>query len=185
MSEPNREELSRNLVFDILSSPRRRYLLYYLHQAGEPVSIQELSAQIAAWENDIPADELTSQQQKRVYVSLYQTHIPKLEEAGIAEYNQEDGTVRLTSRVEQMDDYLADTGRRQVPWELLYLALALISATLFLGVAFEVGPVADLSLIAVGIAVTVAFGLVALAHVIYAQWPSRGRSLARLEEDER
>lgn len=185
MSETNREELSRNLVFDILSSPRRRYLLYYLHQEGEPVSIQELSAQIAAWENDVPVEDLTSQQQKRVYVSLYQTHIPKLEEAGIAEYDQEEGTVRLTSRVEQMDEYLADTSRREVPWELIYLGLALVSATLFLGVAFGVGPLTAVSLVAVGIAVSVAFGLVALAHVVYTQWPSRGRSLARLEEDER
>lgn len=185
MSETNREELSRNLVFDILSSPRRRYLLYYLQQEGEPVSIQELSAQIAAWENDVPVDELTSQQQKRVYVSLYQTHIPKLEEAGIAEYDQEEGTVRLTNRVEQMDEYLADTGRPAVPWELLYLGLAIVAAGLFLGVAFEVGPLATVSLVAVGLAVSVAFGLVAVAHLVYSQWPSRGRSLAQLEEDER
>ena len=185
MSETNREELSRDLVFDILSSPRRRYMLYYLHRAGEPVSIQELSAQIAAWENDVPVDELTSQQQKRVYVSLYQTHIPKLEEAGIAEYDQEEGTVRLTNRVEQMDEYLADTGRRAIPWELIYLGLAVISAALFLGVAFGVGPLTTLSLVTVGIAVSVAFGLVALAHAVSAQWPSHGRSLSRLEEDER
>ncbi len=185
MSETNREELSRDLVFDILSSPRRRYMLYYLHRAGDPVSIQELSARIAAWENDVPVDELTSQQQKRVYVSLYQTHIPKLEEAGIAEYDQEEGTVRLTSRVEQMDEYLADSDERAIPWELIYLGLALVSTALFLGVAFEVGALATVSLIAVGIAVSVAFGLVALAHAVSAHRSSRGRSLARLEEDER
>lgn len=185
MSETNQEELSRDLVFDILSSPRRRYLLYYLNQQDEPVSIQELSARIAAWENDIPVDDLTSQQQKRVYVSLYQTHIPKLEDAGVAEYDQEEGTVRLTGQVGQIDQYLGGDARRDVPWQFVYLGLAAVSVLLFLGVAFSVAPLAGVSEVTVGIVVSIAFGLAALSHLLYTRWPGGGRSLEQLEDRER
>jgi len=79
------EELSQDLVFDILSNTRRRMVLYYLREYGAPASVQEIAERIAALENEIPPEELSRQQRKRVYVSLYQTHLPKLNEAGIIE----------------------------------------------------------------------------------------------------
>jgi len=65
--------LSQDVVFDILSSSRRRYVLYRLREAEGPVELTELAEQVAAWENDTETDQITEQERKRVYVSLYQT----------------------------------------------------------------------------------------------------------------
>ena len=91
MSSSNTEQLSRDEVYDILSNARRRFVIYFLRDRREPVELSELSDRVAAWENDVPVEELTDQQVKRVYVSLYQTHIPKLEDTGIVEYDSDSG----------------------------------------------------------------------------------------------
>ena len=43
-----------------------------------------------------------------MYVSLYQTHIPKLDSVGLVEYDQENGDVALTDRAHQIDAYLSE-----------------------------------------------------------------------------
>ena len=53
------EELSQDLVSDILSSPRRRCVLYCLRETGGPVPLNELSGEVAAWENNRPVEDLT------------------------------------------------------------------------------------------------------------------------------
>jgi hypothetical protein len=115
--------LSQDLVFDILSSPRRRYVLYYLRQSGEPVELTTLAEHVAAWENDTTVEELTEQERKRVYVSLYQTHVPKLDEANIVKYDQETGEVGLAAGARQVDEYLGQPSE-EFPWQQLYLVLA-------------------------------------------------------------
>lgn len=75
--------LSQDQVFEVLKSPRRRYALYYLRREGGIVELSDLTDQVAVWENDTTPSGLTSEQRKRVYISLYQTHLPKLDDAGI------------------------------------------------------------------------------------------------------
>jgi hypothetical protein len=70
-------------VYDILTNERRRWVLQYLENANSPVSLRELSKQRAAVENDCEPRELSSDQYKQVYVGLYQTHIPALEDADL------------------------------------------------------------------------------------------------------
>jgi len=93
MSDSDYHPLSKDTVFDLLSNSRRRFVLHYLERADGPVRLSTLAAEIAATENEVTVDELTSQQRKRTYVSLYQTHIPKLQDAGAVSYNAETGTV--------------------------------------------------------------------------------------------
>lgn len=125
------EVLSQDLVFDILSNTRRRMVLFYLREHSEPAAVQEIAERIAVLENDVPAAELSRQQQKRVYVSLYQTHLPKLASAGIIEYDDENGMVSLTSRAMNIDSYLTPTVEEQYPWQLHYLGLAIFGGLLF------------------------------------------------------
>ena len=94
---------SPDTVFEILSNRRRRLVLYYLREHGGMATMNELSENIAALENDVPVADLTSQQRKRVYVSLYQTHLTKLEETGMIEYDRDEGEVRLTDRADEVD----------------------------------------------------------------------------------
>jgi len=127
------EQLSRDQVFDILSSPRRRYVLYYLREYGGPVELTDLAEKLAAWENDTTVEELPPQARKRVYVSLYQTHVPKLQEAGLIEYDSDSGELWLAEANSVVDPYIGD-GETERPWYLYYLALALSSGVLLLTV---------------------------------------------------
>jgi DNA-binding transcriptional ArsR family regulator len=127
------EKLSRDRVFDILSSPRRRYVLYHLREHEGPVELTDLAEELAAWENDTTVDELSPQARKRVYVSLYQTHVPKLEEAGLIEYDSDSGELWLADEESVIDPYIGDDESER-PWYWYYLALTLSSGALLLGV---------------------------------------------------
>lgn len=163
----DQSQITQDTVFDILSSARRRYVLYYLRQADEPVDINELARQVAAWENDVSVDELTDQQRKRVYISLYQSHIPKLDSLGIVEHDKDSGAVSLTGDARVVDQYL-DGDDQEYPWQSLYLLLSAVSAGILALVWLDVGLFSSLSPAVVGILITAAFAVTAGAH--YLSW---------------
>lgn len=124
MSRNDHEPLSQDTVFDLLSNTRRRYLLKRLSEIEGGADLGDLATDVAAMENDVSAEEVTTQQRKRTYVSLYQTHVPKLVEAGVVDYDRDAGTVQLASGVEQIAAYF-DSGDGEVfPWHRLYLAVS-------------------------------------------------------------
>lgn len=124
MSSADPEPLTPDSVFELLSNHRRRMVLYCLRTSGGSIDMQDLAEQIASMENDVPAEELTSQQRKRVYVSLYQTHLPKMAEMGAVEYDKDGGVVQLTDRTDEIDKYLTTRDRSTYPWAFHYLLLA-------------------------------------------------------------
>ncbi len=97
-------ELSEDLIFDLLSAGRRRAVLRHLEHELDEVSFSELTEAVAV-EEGLPADG-TPDDYKKVYVSLYQTHVPKLEEAGVLEYDRDENTVALTEKAQPVLAYL-------------------------------------------------------------------------------
>lgn len=164
--------ISQDLVFELLSSPRRRYVLYYLRQEDEPVELTELAEYVAAWENETDPEDITSQQRKRVYVSLYQTHIPKLDEAGIIDYDQDSGMITLTDQATAIDDYLVSNGR-DAPWQQYYLGLAILGTAVLALAAFDVSVFAAVSETVVAAAIALAFVVSALAHFLLRRFGSQ------------
>ncbi len=141
-SETDRRTMSlpRDVVFQLLSNQRRRYALYYLRERESPVEIGELATQIAAWENAVPRDEVTSQQRKRVYNTLQQAHLPKLDEAGIVEYDFTHGDVFLTDEADNLTIYLELVPDNALPWSEYYFLLGCLSLALLTGAWFDAGP---------------------------------------------
>lgn len=89
-------DLSLDDVFDLLRNQRRRRVLEYLRSNTDgSATLDELAEHIAAMENDVPIEQLTSSQRKRVYIGLYQCHLPKLDEHSVVEYDQDRGTIVL------------------------------------------------------------------------------------------
>jgi hypothetical protein len=129
MSTPDTESLTPDDVFELLSNQRRRMVLYYLRQSGGSIGMKELAGQIAAMENEIPSGDLTSQQRKRVYVSLYQTHLPKMAEMNTIEYDKEEGIVSLTDQTDEIDSYLTTPEQSTYPWKFHYLVIAIGGGT--------------------------------------------------------
>lgn len=137
-------QLDQDVVFDILSSARRRYAISILNRRGEPMELTELAEEIAALEGDTTVEDLTKQQRKRVYVSLYQTHVPKMEEVGIVTYDQDDGTVALAEGVDAVDEFLTEPDATR-HWPNYYLALSLVAGAVLVVTIFDVGPFAAVS----------------------------------------
>lgn len=127
-------DLSQDVVFDILSNPRRRYVLYYLRTRDEPVRLTKLAEEVAAWENNTNRSDITEQERKRVYVSLYQTHVPRLAEAGLIDYDKDSGQIALAEEASDIDQYL-DSTEQSYPWQRIYVGLAMASAGLLAGTA--------------------------------------------------
>ena len=184
MSSSAASGVSPDVVFEILSNQRRRMVLYYLRQHEGTATVNELAKHIAAMENDVTVGDLTSQQQKRVYVSLYQTHLPKLEATSMIDYDDEEGEVSLTERANEMDSYLTPTADSTYPWQYHYLALALFSAGLLTLALLGVPVVADIPMSWLAIAITAAFVVSTVVH--YRQYRREQQQLpAELVERER
>lgn len=132
----NNEELSQDTVFDVLSSARRRETIAILREEDTPIELTTLAEIVAARENDTSVEELSSQDRKRVYVSLYQTHVPKLVDVGIVEHDTDSGEVWLTSTAGAIEPYLRDPNG-SLPWHRYYLVVAVVGGLLFLAISFD------------------------------------------------
>ncbi|MEF8776484.1 MAG: hypothetical protein V5A43_08285 [Haloarculaceae archaeon] len=142
-SEPEGErdqQLSPDAVFDILSNGRRRYALSYLLAAGEPVTVRNLSRDIAAWENGVEPAEVTPRQRKRVYTALHQTHLLRLDEFGVVEYDRNRGIVGPADGLTTLQPLLVpEAPARTVPRSIHAIGLG--------GIGLGVGTLLDLPLL--------------------------------------
>lgn len=80
-------------LWETLSNKRRRWVIGQLVTA-EDVDIGFLSTHRAAVENDCATSEITSDQRKRVYIGLYQCHLPTLDNAGVVDWDKRTQTVQ-------------------------------------------------------------------------------------------
>jgi hypothetical protein len=166
------DNLSYDECFDLLSNYRRRCTLHYLEQ-HEEATISDLSEQVAAWEYEQAPEEVSYDERKRVYTSLQQVHLPRMDEVGVVEFDSDQGTVETGPAAEELDIYLDVVTGRDVPWSVLYVALAGVSAAL-IGVATAGAPVLG-SIPPVGWAVFVVttFLFVSAAHTYLARTEMR------------
>lgn len=92
----------------MLAHQRRALLVQCLTEFHEPVSLPDLADEVAVREYDEELTALTGEQVKEIYLSLYHTHVPKLAEAGLIEYDQESDHVVSAPDVD-LDGVVADT----------------------------------------------------------------------------
>ena len=141
MSLPRQEKFEpfeRDEIYKLLSNHRRRHTIHYLKRHENSTTLSDLAEQIAAWEQEKPIDELTSDERKRVYTSLQQTHLPRLANAGMIRY--ENGVVELTDHATQLEVYLDIVPEGSIPWGIYYVGLSIISLAIVVGVWLELGP---------------------------------------------
>lgn len=127
------DPLSLDLVFEVLKNERRRRVLRYLKTNEETVSLSDIAEHIAAIENDKPEKALSSQERKRVYVGLYQCHLPKMDDTDVIDFDGNRGTVELGDNAEQLYPFLEVDDDPQRPWPKYYLGHTVLSLALFGG----------------------------------------------------
>lgn len=120
---------SKNTLFSVLSSHRRRYVLYACNQADGETTLSDVAEQVAAWEYDKPIAEVTSAERKRVYTSIQQHHLSKLTDAGLIAVNGD--RLSTTAKARNLDIYLEIVPEETIPWPVYYLGLTVIGGIIF------------------------------------------------------
>lgn len=165
--EDEPSDLSKGEIFEVLRNQRRRFVLHYLKQIEGSVELGDLAQQVAAWEYETTTDAVSSAQRKRVYTTLQQTHLPKMDEAGILTFDADEGVINSTDRTHDLVVYLEIVPDREFSWRELYLSLGAISCALVATLWLEIYPftlVSDLTWAGV-IAVTIT--ATAIAHIYH------------------
>lgn len=130
--------LEESDIHDVLRNDRRRELIAYLRRHDGRTTIQDLSEHIAELETD--EDPPPRNVRQSVYVSLHQTHLPKLEALGIVEYDTESKEVREREHAERVESYMRPDADGN-EWAELYVGLGALGAVLSVGVAVADGGV--------------------------------------------
>ncbi|MFC7097903.1 DUF7344 domain-containing protein [Halobaculum marinum] len=155
-------KIDRDAMYSLLSSRRRRNVLHALVANDGTSTVSDLARRLAAWETGKPPEAVTSKERKRTYTALRQTHLPKLAEYDVVEYDVNRGTVALTEVGEELQPYLwprRDIGEKYTRMALVaVLSGAVVTALSWLGVP----PFALLDGYLLTATVTAAFGLVTI-----------------------
>jgi len=165
-SNADTSELSRNDIFDLLSNRRRRFVVHALKRMEEPVELAELSRYVAAWEMEMEPEEIDYEDRRSVYVTLRRTHLPKMDEKNVLQFNKSEKTVQSTELLDNIEVHTEVLHGKEIPWSLYYLGLAGVCGLLLVAVVTE-APIFDaFKPIHVGGFTAIIFGLSAVAHRI-------------------
>lgn len=187
------EPLSEDVVFDVLRDERRRVVLEVLRDREGPVTVHTVSEAVASRESETPVQQLSPERVQQVWIALGHSHLPKLDEANIVDYDRDRNVVERRPQADQLDAYLGDTegageaeeetagetadeDRFRTPgsWTKYHVGAVFLGAALVGGHAAGVAGLSALSGTAVALLVLVAVSLVTLVQVA-------GESLHRLE----
>lgn len=151
-------------LIELFADPRRRLLLHYLLDRDEGVPLWELSRRIATAETPPPADGPDGNRILSVYVSLYRTHVPALEDAGVVEYDETERVVSLADRADESRSIWRAPCGPQCRRMVYYLTLALSLGTVLFARALQFVPIPEVGVSGATLGVTAALLWVAIAH---------------------
>lgn len=89
----------------LLQNQQRRYVLYYLLDKQWTCK-ESLVEQVAAWEYQKSISELSDEQLHRVEISLYHSHLPKLADHGLIEYDFRSGDITTLEQTDEIRSLL-------------------------------------------------------------------------------
>lgn len=177
------KELSDDKIFHLLQVKRRRDALRYLQNHNGSAEMRDVTEQVAAWENNTTVTELSSNERQRVYISLYQSHLPKLDKEGVINYDQSRGNVTLTPLAEQLKPYLdvavddtvettdnsATSNPESTLWLKAYQYLTVIGFTVFLGLWANIPSFTVVGLQSWAAVIVTLFGVLSAAQILLTQ----------------
>lgn len=82
------ESESIDAILHLLAHSRRRDLLTCLQQHDDPLPLADVADELAVGEHGTDLELIPAEEVKRIYMTLYHTHIPKLVSHGVVQYNQ-------------------------------------------------------------------------------------------------
>ena len=129
MAERGSTELEAVEIHDVLSNERRQMVLERLRESGGTMSARDLSEYIAERETGESPPPRNIRQS--AYVSLHQTHLPKLNKLGIVEYDESDKTVTLDETASrEVGIYMETVPKYDISWSEYYLGTSVLGLLL-------------------------------------------------------
>jgi hypothetical protein len=105
----------------LLGNDRRMFVVEFLQKSSGYADLRDVVEYIAEREG-----KTDRKHRKSIYVSLIQTHLPKMEREGVITYRA--GTVRLIKVPENVSVYLEIVRENDIRWSTFYILLSLSSA---------------------------------------------------------
>lgn len=165
-------------IHDVLRNERRTLVLEHLKQTQETVPLRELSEQLATLETgETPPPRNI---RESVYNSLHQTHLPKLDDMGIVEYESDRKLVGLADGSRQVTLYMETVPTDDVTWTTYHQTVGLI-AMVVIGLSSVDAPV--FAALSVTLWVILFSGLFVLS-ALYQRWTHEWISLGPLRSSE-
>lgn len=155
-------------LFDVLSNERRRFAVYAM-SGREEIDLGKLARTIAAWETEKPESQVSSAERKRVYTALQQSHLPRLAEAGLIEYDDRASVIHPQPSLEECEVYMEVVSGREIPWNEYYLGLSAVAVALLSAVWIGAFPFSMLSDFAWLASVVAALTVSAVGHTYTAR----------------
>ncbi|QDA30693.1 hypothetical protein FH039_02375 [Thermococcus indicus] len=103
----------------ILGNDRRMLMITFLQERDGHAELRDIVEYIAEKEGDTDR-----RHRKSVYVSLVQTHIPKLEREGVIAFNH--GVVTLLKIPDDVTVYMEVVNKHDISWSAFYMGTSLI-----------------------------------------------------------
>lgn len=105
MSTTHSSSLDLDTTFGLLSSSRRRYLLYHFLES-EYGTVEKLAQWIAAWEQDVSPRAVSDEDRRDVAISLVHDHLPRLADHDVVDYDARNGDVVAAEHFADIQPYV-------------------------------------------------------------------------------
>ena len=165
--ERQTQSLAEREIHDVLRNDRRRLVLERLTGDDSTQSVSELAEYIAAIESG--EDPPPRNVRQSVYVSLHQTHLPKLDELGIVTYEADSKEVTRAANADEVAVYMEVVPKNAISWAEYYLALSLVGLATLVAHSVGVPVLADIDGVVLAGAVLVIVSLSAGYHILTQQ----------------
>jgi predicted transcriptional regulator len=116
--------LAETEIHDVLRNDRRRLVLERLAETEERQSVSDLAEYIAGVESGEQPPPRNVRQS--VYVSLHQTHLPKLDDLGIVTYDADAKTVERAENADDVAVYMEVVPKNALSWASYYFTVSLL-----------------------------------------------------------
>jgi len=98
--------LELDTVLDVCEHPHRRAVLAALAENHQSISVNALATAIVEHDQDRLVTDDSGETLTQIRVGLHHAHLPKLDEAGLIEYNSERQLVKPTARLDEGEPHL-------------------------------------------------------------------------------
>jgi hypothetical protein len=166
-AERGESGLAETEIHDVLRNDRRRLAIDCLREAENGrLSVRELAEQVATLETG--QDPAPRDKRQSVYVSLHQTHLPKLDQLEIVSYESDAKIVELEERVREVEVYMEIVPRYGLSWGEYYFSVGMLGMLTTIAVLLGVPGIAAAGITAVATGFFVVL-MVSATYQVYSQ----------------